>query len=81
VNGSDGTEKTFFYNTLLTTFRTHGGIAVIVASSEIVTLLISDGRTAYSQYKILIKINESSTCNISRRSKEARLISIVKLFI
>ena len=81
VDGPGGTGKTFLYNTLLATVRSHGGIAVAVASSGIAALLISGGRTAHSRYKIPIKINESSTCNISRRSKEARLISIAKLFI
>ncbi|CAG8748663.1 4832_t:CDS:2, partial [Rhizophagus irregularis] len=67
VNGPGGTEKTFLYNTLLASVRSHGKIALAVASSGVAALLISGGRTAHSQFKIPIKLNESSTCNISRR--------------
>ncbi|RIA79498.1 PIF1-like helicase-domain-containing protein [Glomus cerebriforme] len=52
-----------------------------VTSSGIAAVLISDGRTAYSQFKIPIKLNKSSTYNISQRSKEACLINMMKLFI
>jgi hypothetical protein len=52
-----------------------------VASSGIAALLIDGGRTAHSRFKIPIKLNETSTCNISRGSKEAYLINTTKLFI
>src|SRR5438309_1554997 len=38
-------------------------------------------RMAHSQFRIPLKLNELSTCNISRRSKEAHLINAAKLFI
>ena len=81
IDGPGGTGKTFLYNTLLATIRSSGEIAVAVASSGIAALLIMGGRTAHSRFKIPLKLNESSTCNISRNSKEARLINLAKLFI
>ncbi len=39
------------------------------------------GRTVYSRFKISLKLNETSTCNISQNSKEAHLIILAKLFI
>src|SRR6266540_6398681 len=81
VDGPDGTGKTFLYNTLLTNIRSNGDIALAVASSEIAAFLISGGRTAHSRFKIPINLDLCSTCNISRRSKKARLINITKLFI
>ena len=81
VDGPGGTGKTFLYNTLLATIRSSGDIAVAVASSGIAALLIMGGRTAHSRFKIPLKLNESSTCNISRNSKEAQLIILAKLFI
>ncbi|CAB4425285.1 unnamed protein product [Rhizophagus irregularis] len=81
VDGPGGTGKTFLYNTLLASVRSHGKIALAVASSGVAALLISGGRTAHFRFKIPIKLNESSTCNISRRSKEAHLINMTKLFI
>ncbi|GES85174.1 transcriptional factor B3 [Rhizophagus clarus] len=71
VDGPGGTGKTFLYNTLLATVSSSGEIAVAVASSGIAALLMKGGRTAHSQFKIPLKLNESSTCSISRNSKEA----------
>jgi hypothetical protein len=81
IDGPGGTGKTFLYNTLLSTVRSSGEIAVAVASSGIATLLIMGGKTAHSQFKIPLKLNESSTCNILRSNKEAYLINLAKLFI
>jgi hypothetical protein len=81
IDGPGGTGKTFLYNILLSAVRSSGEIAVAVASSGIAALLIMGGKTAYSRFKILLKLNESSTCNISRGSKDARLINLAKLFI
>src|SRR5437764_972105 len=80
IDGPGGTGKTFLYNTLLATIRSSSEIAVAVTSSGI-ALLIMSGRTAHSRFKISLKLNKSSTCNISRNSKEARLINLAKLFI
>ena len=81
IDGPGGTGKTFLYNTILAKVRSHGEIALPLASSGIAALLIDGGRTAHSRLKIPIKLNETSTCNISRGSKEAHLISMTKLFI
>jgi hypothetical protein len=81
IDGPGGTGKTFLYNTILAKVRSHGEIALPVASSGIAALLIDGGRTAHSRFKIPIKLNETSTCNISRGSKEAHLINTAKLFI
>ncbi|GBB91117.1 hypothetical protein RclHR1_18230007 [Rhizophagus clarus] len=81
IDGPGGTGKTFLYNTLLSTIRSSGEIAVAVASFGIAALLIMGGRTAHSRFKIPLKLNESSTCSILRSSKEARLITLAKLFI
>src|ERR1044072_1771549 len=81
VDGPGGTCKTFLYNTILAKVRLCGEIALPVASSGIAALLIDGGRTAHSRFKIPIKLNETSTCNISRKSKEACLINVAKVFI
>jgi hypothetical protein len=65
VDGPGSTGKTFLYNTLLATVRSSGEIAIVVASSGIAILLMMGGRTAYSQFKIPLKLNESSICSIS----------------
>lgn len=81
VDGLGGTEKTFLYNILLAYIRSLGEIAVVVTSFEIAAILITGNYTTHSRFKILLKLNKSSMCNISRRSKEAYLINKMKLFI
>ena len=81
VDGPAGTGKTFLYNTLLADIRSHGNIAIAIASSGIAALLMNGGRTAHSRFKIPFKIDEFSTCGISHNSKLARLINETKLFI
>ena len=81
IDGSDSTGKTFLYNTLLATVRSREDIALAVASLGILSLLIDSGRTAHSQFRIPLKLNDLSICNISRRSMEAHLINSAKLII
>ncbi len=81
IDGPAGTGKTFLYNILLANVRSHGDIAIAVASSGIAAQLISGGRTAHSRFKIPFKIDEFSTCKISRNDKLARLINMAKLFV
>ena len=81
IDGPAGTGKTFLYNILLANVRSHGNIAIAVASSGIAALLMNGGRTAHSRFKIPFKIDEFSTCKISRNDKLARLINMAKLFV
>jgi len=81
VNGPKGTGKIFLYNTLLTTIRSRGNVMLAMASLEISALLIDGDRMAHSRFRIPLKLNELSTCNISRESSEARLISAAKLIV
>ena len=45
--------------------RAQGKIALCVASSGIASLLLEGGRTAHSTFKIPLKVNDTSTCNIT----------------
>ncbi|XP_025648016.1 uncharacterized protein [Arachis hypogaea] len=58
-----------------------GGIVLNVASSGIAALLLPNGRTAHSKFKIPLTINEDSLCNIKQKSPLARLITMAKLII
>ena len=81
VDGPGNTDKTFLYNTLLATVRSHGNIALAIVSSGILALLIDGGRTAHSRFRIPLKLNELLICNISHGSRESHLINAAKLFI
>ena len=64
MDRSGDTGKTFLYNTLLANVRSNSDIALAVASSEIVAFLISSSKIAHLWFKILIKLDSSSICNI-----------------
>jgi hypothetical protein len=82
VDGLGGTSKTFLYNCLLSTMRAQGRVAVVVALSGIVALLLDGGRTAHSHFKIPVQgLNSTSTCYINRDFKLATLLQAAALII
>ncbi|XP_057717893.1 uncharacterized protein LOC130932562 [Arachis stenosperma] len=81
VCGYGGTGKTFLWNALSASIRSKGDIVLNVASSGIAALLLPNGRTAYSRFKISLSVNQDSICNIRQGTPLARLISSVKLVI
>ncbi|RYQ85306.1 hypothetical protein Ahy_B10g104831 [Arachis hypogaea] len=58
-----------------------GGIILNVALSGTVALMLPNGRTTHSRFKIHLTINEDSLCSIKQGSPLARLISKAKLII
>ena len=62
LDGPGGSGKTFLYNALLSRIRGDQKIALACASSGIAALLLNNGRTAHSRFKIPIDINSESTC-------------------
>jgi len=70
--------KTFLYSTV----HAQGRVAVVVASSGIVALLLDGGRTAHSRFKIPMQgLNSTSTCYISKDSELAALLQAVALIV
>lgn len=51
------------------------------ASSGIAALLLSNGRTAHSRFKIPLELNSFSTCNIKVNSPLAGILRVTKLII
>ncbi|XP_027072018.2 uncharacterized protein [Coffea arabica] len=81
VDGPGGTGKTFLYRALLATLRTHGHIALAVASSGVAASILPGGRTAHSRFKIPLDASAAKTCQISKQSSTARLIVMAKLIL
>ncbi len=82
VDGLGDTGKTFLYSCLLSTVRAQGRVAIAVASSGIVALLLDGGRTAHSCFKIPVQaLNNTSTCYISRDSELAALLEAATLIM
>ena len=81
LNAPGGYGKTFLIETLLSTVRSMGNVALAVASSGIAAELLEGGRTAHSRFKIPIPVNETSVCSISAQSNEAKLLRKASLII
>ncbi|MCO5556013.1 hypothetical protein L7F22_009557 [Adiantum nelumboides] len=78
---NSGFGKTYVYNALLSRVRGEGKIALTCASSGIAALLLSNGRTAHSRFKIPIDVHNTSTCNIKVNSTLAELLRQTSLIV
>jgi len=81
VSGHGGTGKTFLWNAILATLRSHDHIVLAVASCGVASLLLPGGRTAHSRFKIPLDIHENSLCGIGRGTNLAGLIARTSLII
>ncbi|XP_027122061.2 uncharacterized protein [Coffea arabica] len=81
VDGPGGTGKTFLYRALLATLRTHGHIALAVASSGVAASILPGGRTAHSLFKLPLDASATKACQISKQSSTAKLIVMAKLIL
>jgi len=81
IDGPGGTGKTYIENLILNTVRSHGDIALAVASSGIVALLLSGGRTAHSYLKIPIAPDCTSFYYIRKQDDLVVLIRQTKLIL
>ena len=77
-----GKGKTFMWKILCACLRSKGEIVLPFASSGIVVLLLTRGRTAHSRFGIPINVNEDSMCRgIEPNSQLAELLKRTKLII
>jgi hypothetical protein len=81
LQGPGGTGKTFLYKTLYHHFCGEGKNVLCVASTGIAALLLPNGQTSHSQFKIPINLHESSTSPISKTSLLAAELQKVDLVI
>ncbi len=81
IDGPGGTGKTYIENLILNVVHSRGDIALAVASSSIVALLLSGGRTTHLNLKILIALDRTSFCYIGKQDDLAVLIRQTKLIL
>ena len=81
LQGPGGTGKTFLYKTLCHFFRGQGKTVLCVASTGIAALLLPNGRTSHSQFKIPIELHESSVSSITKQSALAQMLQGTDLII
>lgn len=81
VSGHGGTGKTFSWNTIVSYLRAQRKIVLTVASSGVASLLLPNGCTAHSRFKIPIDIDEMAICDIKRGTKLSELLMQTDLII
>lgn len=75
VLGPGGCGKTFLYSALLGKIRSTGKVALAVASSGIAALLLVNGTTAHSRFRIPVQgLGGTSMCNLPTNTMEAEFI-------
>ncbi|XP_027178073.1 uncharacterized protein LOC113777236 [Coffea eugenioides] len=81
VDGPGGTGKTFLYRSLLATLRSQNHVAIAVTTSGIAASILPGGRTAHSRFKIPLDFSKGKSCQLSKQSSAAKLISESKLIL
>ena len=81
VYGHGGTGKTYLYRTIMSSIRSKGKIALVVASSGIAALLLPGWRTTHSRFHIPINVNDDSTCDIKQRTQVVELLSKTSIIL
>ncbi|XP_015945745.1 uncharacterized protein LOC107470836 [Arachis duranensis] len=74
-------KKHFSGNLMSVEIRSRGDIVLNVAPSGIASLLLPNGRTTHSRFKISLNITEDFICNIKPSSPQAMLLLKAKLII
>ena len=81
VQGHGGTGKTYLWNTIISKIRSESKIVLAVATSGIAALLLPNGRTAHSRFRIPLEIHAESTCDIKMGTHLAELVCMTSLII
>ncbi|POS81966.1 hypothetical protein EPUL_006706, partial [Erysiphe pulchra] len=81
LQGAAGTGKTFLYKTLCGLYKSQSKIVLCVASSGIAALLLPNGRSAHSVFRIPLDCPENAVCNIGGQDHLADLLRHTSLII
>jgi hypothetical protein len=81
LQGPGGTGKTFLYKTLCHYYRSQGKVVLYMALTGIAALLLPDGYTFHSQFRVPLELNESSVSTITKTSRLGALLQSTDLII
>jgi hypothetical protein len=81
LQGPGGTGKTFLYKTLCHYYRSQNKVVLYIVSTGITALLLPDGYTSHSQFRIPLELNESSVSTITKTSRLGALLQSTDLII
>ncbi|XP_024979018.1 uncharacterized protein LOC112516232 [Cynara cardunculus var. scolymus] len=73
-HGRGVTGKTFLWKTIVARLRSEGKIVLPIALSGIAALLLLNGRTSHSRFRIPLDVTAESTCEISHGTQLAELL-------
>ena len=80
IHAAGGCGKTFLCNTIAEV-RRRGQVALCVVSSGIAALLLDEGRTSHSHFKISLSIHEDSVAGLKRNSYMFPVLQQTKIII
>jgi ATP-dependent DNA helicase PIF1 len=81
IDGPGGTGKTFIYRCLIQSCINLGMRIISVAWTGIAAMLLPQGRTVHSRFKLPLNLNEHSVSGLNVNSKEAAIIRSARLII
>ncbi|KAJ1268745.1 hypothetical protein BS78_07G158400 [Paspalum vaginatum] len=81
VSGHGGTGKTFLWNAIVSYLRARKKIILTIASAGVASLLLPNGQTAHSRFRIPIDLDQLSMCDIKRGTNLAKFLIDTDLII
>lgn len=82
INGFGGCGKTYLYQAICHAVRAENVVILCVASTGLACLLLPNGQTAHSMFKIPITtLDENSVCNIAKEGHRADLLRLTQAVI
>jgi hypothetical protein len=81
LQGPGSTGKTFLYKTLYYYYYSQGKVVLYMILTGIAALLLPDGYTSHSQFRIPLELNKSSVSTITKTSRLGALLQSIDLII
>jgi len=81
IHAASGCGKTFLCNTIAAEVRRRDQVALCIALSGITTLLLNEGRTSHSHFKISLSIHEDSVARLKCDSYMFPVLQQTKVII
>ena len=81
IDGPGGTGKTYLYRAILVAIRSKKLIALAMALSRVVAVILPGGQTTHSIFKFPLQIENNISRNISKQSGLTELLQVRKIII
>ena len=81
IDGPGGSGKTYLYNTLLHSVRAQGGTFISVAWTGVAAMLLLDGQTSHTGFRLPLRIDETTSLHQDRSSQVWKRIESASIII